>query len=128
MTQKLNTKTCYEAIGGKTTGLMLKNMPKGATVTVYGCLSHEHVQDIDVMDLLVNDKKIDSFLLPNWLHSKSQWKLLPLFFKVRKAMAGKMKSHVARKFHLDDAEKALSFYMSNMSEGKVLFEPWKQEE
>lgn len=96
-------------------GLILKNMPKKSTVTVYGCLSHEPVQDIDVMDLLVNDKKLDSFLLPNYLDSQYKVKLLPMFYRVRKLISNSMKSKIARKFPLDDAEKALDYYLKNMS-------------
>ena len=40
MSEKLNARTCYEAVGGKMTGIVLRNMPKNSTITVYGCLSH----------------------------------------------------------------------------------------
>ena len=76
-------------------------MPKNSIVTVYGCLSHEDVQDVSVMELLVNNKKIDSFLLPVWLKTKSQFQLMPLFYKVRNLMKKELKSEVAKKYSLD---------------------------
>lgn len=76
------------------------------------------------MDLLVNDKKIDSFLLPNYLHSQYKVSLLPMFYKVRNLISKGMKSHVARRFKLDEAEQAVNFYLENMTQGKVIFDPW----
>ena len=100
----MDARICFEAIGGKMTGIVLRNMPRNSTVTVYGCLSHENVNDISVMDLLFGNKTINSLMLVDWLHSKSQLGLLPTFYKVRKAICHNLKSDVAKKFKLDNTE------------------------
>ena len=48
------------------------------------------------MDLLVNDKKLDSFLLPNYIKTQYKVKLLPMFFRVRKLISNSMKSKVSK--------------------------------
>jgi hypothetical protein len=35
----MGAKTCYECIGGGTTGTIMKCMPKNSIITVFGCLS-----------------------------------------------------------------------------------------
>lgn len=37
-----------------------------------------------------------------------------------------MKTVVAKKYKLEQFEEGLQFYLKNMSEGKVLFEPWSE--
>ena len=69
-------------------------------MTVYGCLSHEDIGDVSVMDLLFGSKTINSLMLVDWLHSKSQLKLLPTFYKVRNSICNNLKSEVAKKFQL----------------------------
>ena len=67
-------------------------MPKNSKVTIYGCLSHENVQDIGVFDLLVDNKSVNGFLLVNWLKTKSQLGLLSTFYKIRKTITTNLKS------------------------------------
>jgi|JI7StandDraft_1071085.scaffolds.fasta_scaffold572066_1 hypothetical protein len=75
-------------------------MPKNSIITVYGSLSNQNVNNIDVMDLLVNNKTINSFLLNVWLATKNQLTLLPIFYKVRSAISNQLKTKVSKKFKL----------------------------
>lgn len=79
----MGARTCYEAIGGDFTAVVVRNMPKNSVITVYGCLSQKNISGIEVMDLLANNKTINSFMLTDWLHTKNQLTLLPVFYKVR---------------------------------------------
>lgn len=80
----MDVRTCFEAIGGDFTGVIVRNMPKNSTITVYGCLSGKNISDIPAMDVIAQNKIINGFLLPNWIKSKSQITLLPTFYRVRK--------------------------------------------
>jgi hypothetical protein len=49
------------------TGRILKCMPKRSTVYVYGALSGENIQGVDLADMLYGHKSITGLFLPNWL-------------------------------------------------------------
>lgn len=97
----MGAKTCLECVGGDFTGTIMKCMPKGSLTTVYGCLSQKPVGNIDVGDMLFSAKKMDTFMLVQWLKSKNIITLLPTFYKVRKTISQTLKSEVAKKFSLD---------------------------
>lgn len=99
-------------------------MPKNSTVTVYGCLSLKNLGSIDVGDLMSENKTINTFMLKQWLRTKNQLTLLPLFYKVRSSIMENMKSVVAKKFKLDELGQAIKYYLGNMTDGKILLEPW----
>ena len=120
----MGAKTCFEAIGGKFTGLIAKAMPKNSTITVYGDLSGEKVGDIETMDLLFGNKVINSFMLVHWVESKSQITLLPIFYKIRKMINKTLKSHIAKKFPLEKVSEAIDYYINHMTEGKIIIENW----
>jgi NADPH:quinone reductase-like Zn-dependent oxidoreductase len=126
MAEKLGAKTCFEAIAGDFAGVILKNMPKNSVVTVYGCLSMKNLGNIDIGDMMFGNKVINTFMLAQWLKTKNQLSLLQIFYKVRSNISQNMKSVVAKKFKLEQFEEAIQFYLKNMSEGKVLFEPWSE--
>lgn len=104
----------------------MKNMPKNSTITVYGCLSGKNLDGIDVMDLLVNNKVINAFLLPEWIKGKNTLTLIPTILKVKSAIGDGLKSVVAKKFKASEATEAIKFYLEHMSEGKVIIEPWSE--
>lgn len=78
------------------------------------------------MDLLANNKVINGFMLPQWLKTKNTMQLLTLFYKVRSTIGDGLKSNVAKKFKLEQLGEAVEYYLKNMSEGKVLMEPWSE--
>jgi hypothetical protein len=98
----MGAKTCYECVGGEFTGKIMKCMPKNSIITVFGCLSQENIKGIDVSDLLSLNKTLNSFMLMQWLHTKSLISLLPSFYKVRNTVAQLLKSNIAKKFKLDE--------------------------
>jgi NADPH:quinone reductase-like Zn-dependent oxidoreductase len=65
--EKLHATICYDAIGGVMTGRILKCMPKKSIIYVYGLLSGESINGVDVADLLYGHKVITGLFLPNWL-------------------------------------------------------------
>lgn len=78
------------------------------------------------MDLLFGTKTINSLMLVDWIHSKSQLGLLPIFYQVRKSIGQNLKSEIARKFKLKEAEEAIEYYQKHMSEGKIIMSPWDE--
>ncbi len=91
-----NVKLFFDAIGGQTTGQILKLMPKNSTAYVYGCLSKDVNCSVDTIDMLYNDKTLKGFFLPNWLESKGMVKLLPTMYKLRKLLKKELTSTISK--------------------------------
>lgn len=51
---------------------------------------------------------------------------MPIFYRVRSTINDGLKSKIAKKFKLEQIAEAIDFYLNNMTEGKVLFEPWAE--
>lgn len=79
------------------------------------------------MDLLFGNKTINTFMLVQWLSTKSQILLLPTFYKIRKLINNTLKSSIAKKFTIDNVEEAIQYYKQNMTEGKIIIEGWSEE-
>lgn len=100
LAEKLHAKICYDAIGGHSTNVILKCMPKFSTLYIYGGLSGENIQNIDLADTLYNHKTITGLFLPNWLQEKGTFKMLPAFYKLRKLLLREFKSEIAKECSL----------------------------
>ena len=83
---------CFDAIGGKMTGRILKCMPKYSAIYVYGVLSGENIDQVDVVDVLYGHKTVTGFFLPNWIEAKGTLKMLPAIYKLRKLLLKELKS------------------------------------
>jgi len=79
------------------------------------------------MDLLFGNKTINTFMLVQWLSTKSQILLLPTFYKIRKLINNTLKSNIAKKFSIENVEEAIEYYKQNMTEGKIIIEGWSEE-
>ena len=96
ITHKLKTKICFEAIGGKIVGRILKSMPDGSVVEVYGGLSQEEVGGIAIKDIVFHKKVVKGFILGDWFAAKGQIALLPVIMKVRNLIKDNLKSVIAK--------------------------------
>jgi NADPH:quinone reductase-like Zn-dependent oxidoreductase len=52
LAKKLRATVCFEAIGGKMTGLVMSKMPPKSTCIVYGVLSEQPISDVEPLLLL----------------------------------------------------------------------------
>lgn len=73
-------------------GKILKCMPKYSEVHVYGVLSGQNVNNVDVGDLLYNHKTVTGLFLPNWMEAKGSIMILPTMLKLRKWLLNELKS------------------------------------
>jgi hypothetical protein len=65
-------------------------------------------------------------MLMQWMKTKNILTLLPTFYKVRKTIAQSLKSTIAKKYNLDQVANAIKYYKENMTEGKIIIEPWTE--
>ena len=60
----------FDAISGQMSGTIMRQMPPRSTLYVYGGLSKEPMGNVETMDLIYRGKRVEGFLLPDWINMK----------------------------------------------------------
>lgn len=116
---RMNAKLYFDAVGGEQNEIMLKVSPPGSTVISYAKLSEQDIS-IDPRILIQQDKKIEGFYLGNYTAGKSILQNMKTISSIKKMLSAELKTKVSAIYGLQDINKAIDNYRSNMSEGKVL--------
>lgn len=126
--ERLGATTAFDAIGGDVTGSIVRLMPPGSTVYVYGALSGDPCGNIDPIELIFRDKKVTGFYLGAWLRSRGILRILRAASRAQRMLIeGSIETRVQRRLTLDNAAHGLRQYIDQMTEGKVLIMPHKTE-
>ncbi len=108
----------FDAVGGSQSGLIFNYLPSNSQLIVYGGLSNENIGDIDVLQMIFQNKKIVGFNLNDYIRNGNmdlnRKKVLDLITET------KFQSSVQAEFDFEDLVKAIRTYIKNMSAGKVL--------
>ena len=112
----------FEAVAGETSGRILRAQPPGSRLLVYGALSLEAAQ-LDPFSLIFERKRVEGFLLPSWLRSKSLLSQFRIAGKVQRLLSSDLQTEIQARFPLKEAPAALAQYTGHMSAGKVLLVP-----
>jgi NADPH:quinone reductase len=116
----LHATMAFEAVAGRMTGDLLRVMPEGAEVVVYGALSGEECQGIDPIDVIFRGKKVSGFYLGQWIRSRSFLKRLKLIQECRKAFQDRIISTVIREVLPPEKFLAALRNRTHMTDGKIL--------
>jgi len=118
---QLNATVAFDAVGGNLSGMMYNVMPADSELVVYGGLSGKPITDIDVMEVIFNNKIVSGFNLMDWKAELDEGKFEEISEKLQdKFIAGDYKTSIRESYLLDDIVAGLRSYISNMSSGKVL--------
>ncbi len=122
--RRLQATVAFEAVAGDLTGLLLQNLPPGATVYVYGALSQQPCGQIDPIDLIFRGKTVAGFFLGAWCRRQSSLRMLRLARRVQQLLLdGTIAATIQRRLTLDQAVDGLQQYVAHMTDGKVLICP-----
>lgn len=122
--KRLNATIALDAVAGNASGRLLRAMPNGAELVVYGMLSNESCGSIDPHDLIFEGKRVSGFWLAPWLMNMGFLGRLRLVGKTQKLIAdGILDSTIHRRLRLDEVQAGLIEYTRRMSDGKVLICP-----
>lgn len=70
--------------------------------------------------MIFKSQRIEGFLLPNWLNTKSYW---AMYQATREARGLVTAVTVNKTFGLHEIKEAIEFYKKNMTSGKVYLKP-----
>jgi NADPH2:quinone reductase len=124
---QLKALSCFDCLGGDMTGKLLNCLPIGGILYNFGNLQEKDLATIHPSELIFKDKTIMGWWLVRWMQSLSQKDLEYYwgFIKVELQSDSKLfETDISKAFNLDDINKGIDFYTSNMKEGKVLIKPF----
>ncbi len=110
----------FDAVAGEMTGRILRALPSGGRVLVYGALSLQACQ-IDPASLIFEQKRVEGFWLSSWLRQRNLVAQLRTAGQVQKLLGGELKTEIQARLPLDQAARGLELYTNNMTGGKILF-------
>jgi hypothetical protein len=70
---KLNATVALECVAGDLPGRILQAMPHNSILISYGQLSEQKIGPLNPIILIFKNQRMESFLLPYWIQSKSFW-------------------------------------------------------
>jgi len=119
LAEDLGATLILDAVTGSQSSILLNAAPRGSTLLAYARLSGEPIH-VDPGSVMKGEKKIEGFLLGNWLQTKGLLFKLRFVSKVGKALNGDLSSYISKTYPMEKAEEAIAQYREHMSEGKIL--------
>jgi len=124
LVKKLDATVAYDAVGGSLSGLMFNAMPADSELVVYGGLSNKPIAEIDVMELIFNNKIISGFNLMDWKDDLEDEEFDKISEELQdKFISGAYSTNIKGVFSFEDIVSGLRNYISDMSAGKLLLKP-----
>jgi len=122
LTHELDARLAFEAVSGMTSAQVLRAMPAGSTLILYGALS-ESACMADPRDLIFERKRVEGFWLADWLSGRSVLQQVRLGRQIQPLVPTLLRSEVRAKVPLEQVGEAIQHYAEKMSAGKWLIAP-----
>jgi len=119
LAEDLGATLILDAVTGNQSSILLGAAPHGSTLLAYARLSGDPML-ANPGSIMKGEKKIEGFLLGNWLKSKSLLFKLRFIKRVKKELEGDLFSYINRTYPLEQVEEAIKHYREHMSDGKIL--------
>jgi NADPH2:quinone reductase len=124
--QDLKVTNFFECVGGNFTGKVMKLLPKTSTMYHFGNLELKRLGELDTSDFIFEKKILTGWWLSGWLQSltKEETKYWRDFI-INDMLSGSdvFTTTVSKSFSLEEYEYAFEYYLTHMSEGKVIIRP-----
>jgi NADPH2:quinone reductase len=118
--EKLQVSVALECVSGDMPGRLLRCMGHKAVVISYGALSDQNIGPINPAIMIFKAQKIEAFLLPYWLKTKSMYQQYSAVQAAKKLVPD---TQVSKKYGLHQVNEAIEYYKANMTAGKVFLNP-----
>lgn len=121
---ELKPTVAFDAVGGELSGMMFNALDNDSELVVYGGLSNKPIANINVMDVIFNNKIISGFNLVDWKNDIDKEDFGEVVNIVQdKIIKGIYSTEISSEVALDDIVVGLRSYISDMSAGKMLIKP-----
>ena len=124
LSEKLSPTVAYDAVGGNLGAQMFNALSPDSELVVYGGLSGKQLSELNIMDIIFENKIISGFNLIDWKNeigveefNRAADELQDLFID------GTLSTKIATSTSLENIVKGLRDYIANMSGGKLLVKP-----
>lgn len=118
---ELRVTLAFDAVAGDTTARLLRALPRGAKVTVFGALSQQPAQ-VDPDQLIFEHKELDGFWLADWFPSGFGGGQSPLS-QLTGLLDQENAAHINATFSLEQLHDAVKAVSKGIGGGKVLLVP-----
>lgn len=112
----------FDAVGNELSLLLLRALPNGSRLVVYGALSLSPCQ-ADPSSLIFEDKRVEGFYLSSWLQRKSFLTKLRLARQVQQLLPNELKTEIQSRTALEEVAQAIHQSSTNGTAGKILLGP-----
>jgi NADPH:quinone reductase-like Zn-dependent oxidoreductase len=119
--RQLDARLAFDAVGGELTGRILRAMPNGARIIVYGGLADAACQ-IGVDQLIFRRKSVEGYWLPLWMREQGAAGVARAWEQIQ-SWGNEFHSDIRARYRLQDVQAALRDYSAQMTGGKVLLIP-----
>lgn len=126
ISHQLHVALALEAVSGEIAGYILRALPNGAKMIIYGAISEQACQ-LDPRSFVFEGKRLEGFWLAGWARQKSIFGQFYAATQVQKYLTSDLKTEVRARLPLEDAVKGLQLYAAQMTEGKILLVPAGQQ-
>lgn len=121
LAEKENATIAFDAIAGDFTNKILVAQPPNSTIHVYGVLGGTEVKSISITELF-KQKVLKSLFLPDYLNELTPEQQVKMIHEIHSLLPTVLRSHVQKKFKIDDYKEAFEYYHENSSKGKILLQ------
>ena len=116
---QLGADLVLDAVGGEMTGILLRSVPDGSRIVIYGWLSRQETGLIPTR--LINDRvTIEGFFLGTWFRETSPLRTLPIILRAVRQLEGDLDSEIAERFHIEEAAAAVAAARDRATRGKCM--------
>lgn len=120
--RELGATLALDPVAGPMTGTLLRALPDGGVVRVYGTLSGApSVFDPD--DVVFRGKRIEGFTMYTWVRGTSLPRQVATLMRAQAMQRGPLATEIRARVPLEGYAAAIADYERAMSGGKVLFAP-----
>ncbi|HEY1014326.1 MAG TPA: zinc-binding dehydrogenase [Herpetosiphonaceae bacterium] len=119
---ELGATLAYDAVAGQSPAWLLRALPPGGKVVIYGALSPEPCE-IDAPGLIFERKSVAGFWLADWAAGLKLVETLRLSRRIQSLLGDELRTEIRERAGLGEAAAALRRYETDMTGGKALLLP-----
>lgn len=120
----LKPTVAYDAVGCNLSGMMLNALAPDSELVVYGGLAGKQIGQIDVMDIIFENKIVTGFNLIDWKSDIGEELFNEISIELQeKFISGSYRTIINGSYGLEEIVAGLRAYIADMSGGKLLIKP-----